>query len=149
MSKVDIKDILGAIDTCDFDFYDNLSEEEQKEFSSWLAMRFASSSANYSEYYLLQVNNLVNVNFSDLRSHPKLQWLLLASSGCGRKHYHPYIKPPKKGTADNGVEDFVKSKNPLWNSEEVSLFCRLNQENMRQYMESFGLDEKEIKKYLG
>ena len=43
MSSVPLKDVCLAIDKRNKTFYNNLDAEQQKKFSTWLYMRYASS----------------------------------------------------------------------------------------------------------
>ena len=98
MSSVPLKDVCLAIDKRNKKFYNSLDSEQQKKFSTWLYMRYASSvdSPIFRDHYLQMVNDLVNVNFSDLKNHVELQWLLMSLCGIGKKQFHPWIKPGKR-----------------------------------------------------
>jgi hypothetical protein len=88
---LDIKDVLSNLDCNNYEYYNNLSDDEKKEISSFVLMRFlSSSSGNYPEHYLLCVNDIVNYNFSILNKHPNLMWMSLALCGIGSKQYHPW-----------------------------------------------------------
>ncbi|SVC32082.1 uncharacterized protein METZ01_LOCUS284936, partial [marine metagenome] len=98
MSSVPLKDVCLAIDKRNKTFYNNLDAEQQKKFSAWLYMRYASSVDGpiFRDHYLEMVNDLVNVNFNDLTKHKELQWLLISLCGIGKKQFHPWIKPGKR-----------------------------------------------------
>ena len=88
MSSVPLKDVCLAIDKRNKKFYNSLDDEQQKKFSTWLYMRYASSvdSPIFRDHYLQMVNDLVNVNFSDLKNHIELQWLLMSLCGIGKNN---------------------------------------------------------------
>lgn len=146
--KLNLKEVLAAIDTNDFGFYDRLDEEERKEISPWVLMRFMSSCSGpreYSEYHLMVTNDVVNKEFSLMKDHPKLQWLLLACCGSGKKQFHPWI-PPGKGMKKDKLQEFVSSVYPHYKLDEIDDFIRLNEkEDLVELAEQFGYTKKEIK----
>lgn len=101
--KLDIFKMLNAIDKKDYNFYDNLSDDERKGFSAYLGLKWGASvngDNTLQHYYLASMNNYVNVNLFDVNKHPKLQWLLLvASSPNFGVHRHEWIYPKKKSTS--------------------------------------------------
>lgn len=140
--------MLNAIDNNDLEFYNNLNEDQKKEFSPWVAMRFASSAAGgnvVSSFYLMMVNELVNKNFNDLYKYPALQWKLLACCGAGQKIYHPWIKPPK-GVKKNKLESLISKTYPGANYDEIQMMLELNTDaELKQLAKEMGYDDKEIK----
>jgi hypothetical protein len=56
---LDIKRELKAVDLKDYDFYDKLTPEEQKEFSPYVLMRFVSNvqgDIDVQEHFLEMTN---------------------------------------------------------------------------------------------
>lgn len=99
-AKLDIKRELKAVDTRDYDFYDNLSDEEKKAFSPYILMRYTSNvqgSADLQEWFLETTNEYVNKNHWTLsKNHKSLLWKLFAATGVGQTMYHPYLAAGKK-----------------------------------------------------
>ena len=100
--KLDLfRKFLPAIDRKDYDFYDNLTEEERKGFSAFMGLKYgANIKGNYymQYYYLLNANNSANIHLFDLSRFPKLQWLMLASISPGKgiqKHYWVKVESKK------------------------------------------------------
>ncbi len=63
MKKIDLKSMLGAVDRRNKDFYDQLSEEQEKEFSPFMVLRWTSSikgSKELQTHYLTYANELLN-----------------------------------------------------------------------------------------
>lgn len=139
---------LPAMDFGDKKFYSKLTEEQKKEISLWVLMRFMSSSQNLPEHHLTMVNALVNNKFSSISKHPELQWMLLALCGSGRKQYHPWIAPPK-GVKKNKLEELILSHFPLLNDEELELLIKINnKEEISEFLKENGYDDKTIKELL-
>ena len=144
---IPLKSMLEAIDTNDFDFYSNLTPDQKKEFSPWLAMRYASSAqGNMAPHYLLMVNDIVNSNFTELKKHPDLQWTLLAVCGCGRPTFHPWVPPGKGKRKKDKVRDLLHSRYPLLKYDDIERMLLINTEDdIRELAQDMGMDEKEIK----
>lgn len=144
--KIPLGDMLSAIDRNDFDFYSRLSDELKKEFSPWMAMRFASSARGSAvEHYLLMVNGIVNVDFSVFKDHPDLQWKLLAVCGMGSNKYHEFIHPGKK-QKKNKLETLLMERYPTLNKDERKLLTEINStDELKELARDTGMDDKEIK----
>lgn len=99
-AKLDIKRELGAVDQRNYNFFDNLTEEEQKAFSPYVLMRYTSNvqgDRDIQEWFVEMTNELVNKNHWDLsKNHKALLWKLFAASGAGVNCYHPYLAAGKK-----------------------------------------------------
>lgn len=130
--KINLQEILLALDTNDKGFYSRLDDEQKKEFSPWLMMRYASSVTGENfEYYLTMVNEIVNVNFSILSKHPELLWMLLSICGSGRKEFHPFIQQPKKKGQLSGKRlNFIKSLYPMNNDDELRIISKTIDNNV-------------------
>ena len=146
--KLDVFRVLKALDENDKEFYNNLTDEEQKEFGGWLTMRWASSCHGSPEHYLLYVNDLVNVNFSMLADHKELIWKLLSICGTGKKERHIWIPPPKKEKKSKIHEEVFKLY-PLYKEDEIDILIQLNsKEELRELFLNNAFTDKEIKDIL-
>lgn len=148
--QVPLKEMLGALDRRDKDFYNNLNEEMKKAFSSWTAMRYASSCQGKSaEHYLLTVNEFVNCDFSVFtKEHPELQWKLLAICGVGQEQYHPWIPPGRKKGKNKIQAELSKVYPNLKNDDLAVLESILNKDELEETFINAGYDEKEIKEIV-
>jgi len=145
-ATVPLKEMLAAIDCNDLNFYSNLDAEQQKVFSPWLAMRYASSAnGRMAEHYLLMVNGFVNVDFSALYNHPELQWKILAVIGAGSKQFHPWIRPGKKKGKNKIQEEFSKLY-PAMKHDELELLESIHtKDEIKDLFRDAGYTNKEIK----
>lgn len=149
-NKIPLKTMLGAIDRNDFDFYSSMTDDQRKDFSPWLAMRYASSgNKGYDAiHYLLMVNDLVNRDFSSLKEHPELQWKLMATCGTGSNCFHPWIAPGKRKKKDK-LADALRKVYPTLRKSELELLCKINsKDDLKQMMADRGLSNDEIKEVL-
>lgn len=151
MSKINLKSVMKAIDTRDVDWYNNLSEDDKKEVSIWQLMRFASScnssipDINY--HYLVMTNEIVNVNFNNLRKHTDLQFRLLQTVGIDSPQFHPWIKPPKSIKKDN-LSEYLKTIFTDLNDDEISILASNDKKDIKLFLRERGLTDQEIKEIL-
>lgn len=146
--QIPLRDMLNAIDRNDLGFLDRLNDEQRNAFSSWTAMRFASSSPRAPEHHLLMVNGIVNVDFNTLRGHPGLQWRLLAVCGTGTAQQHPWIPPGKRGKK-NSREGFLREHWPELGDQDITtLAVSLSDHEIRELAMDQGLDDQTIREIL-
>lgn len=145
-SKIPLKTMLSSIDTNNKNFYTKLDDDQKKEFSSWLVMRWASCvKGDLAEHYLLMVNGLVNSDFSSLNKHPELQWKLIAICGAGRTQFHQWVKPPKK-KAKNKIQTFLAISFPHAKADELALLEKIHTKaDLKQLAKDMAYTDKEIK----
>ena len=148
MSSVPLKDVCLAIDKRNKTFYNNLDAEQQKKFSTWLYMRYASSVDGpiFRDHYLEMINDLVNVNFNDLTKHKELQWLLISLCGIGKKQFHPWIKPGKRKEKPKIKTWLAKAFLNLKDSELDTLIELNTIDELKDYATQQRLTDKEIER---
>ena len=88
---------LEALDKKDYGWFDRLTEEQKKGFSSYMLLQWMSTVQGnevIQRYYLQNTDYSANKNLfhENIIKHHKLQWLMLCtiSPGIG-KQYHKYI----------------------------------------------------------
>lgn len=150
--KLPLKNQLDALDKKKRGWYSNLSDEDKKQISPWVLMRYLSSSQNnnrqFIDYYLEMTNDVVNVHFNSVRHHPELQIQLMQAVGIGRTEYHPWIAPGKKGK-ESKMHSIVSDFYPNLNDDEVELFVQNNsKEELVDMLDQLGYSKKDIKKIL-
>ncbi len=154
MSKTPMLDmfkrVLPAIDTRNKQFYERLTEEEQKGFAAWLVMRYLSSAESATpeiiEHYLIMTNELVNTNFSDLKNHPELLWKLMSVVGVGKSVKHPYVAPGKgKKKKSNAFKAWLHEQYNHLSEQEIDLlFSNITREQARDMLEQYQIKDKDI-----
>jgi len=153
MAKVPMLDmfkrVLPSIDTRSKTFYDNLTEEEKKGFSPWLVQRYLSSaeSANSGiiEHYLIMTNDIVNVNFSDIKD-PEMTWLLMSIVGIGKSIKHPYIAPGGgKRKKKNAFKSWLSEQYPHLDDQELDIWIsNLDKKSAKDLLEQFQVKDKDV-----
>lgn len=162
--KITIKEETAAIDVGAKDLWDTLSEDERKQISLYLLIRYASSvkfnrndekkfkisEADAQELAIFKTNEYYNKHYFQLTKHPKLLWYLLCMCGNENKniYYHEWIGYKKKNT-DNKLSKLLEQQFPAMKLDEIELLISLNNKNdFKEYAKNLGLDDKEIKKIL-
>lgn len=149
---LDIKRELAAVDEKNYDFFDQLSEDEKKEFSPYVLLRYVSNvngDADLQEWFIETVNETVNKNFWALtKNHKSLLWKLYAASGIGSKFFHPYLALGKKEKTDK-FEKLLLELYPAAKLDEIKLLAKLmNKDDREKLFEDLGFDKKKKKEYV-
>lgn len=144
--KLDIKEVLANIDKKKYNYYSTLSDDEKKSIVPWTLMRFLSSgqTTDMANYYLQMTNEVVNCNFSDLKNHPELQWMLMCIVGIGSKQFHPWVQPPKKKTK-NRIQEYLYELYPHLSSLELDMLeILLGKDGLKEHLKQTGMTDKDI-----
>ena len=152
---LDIASEMLALDKKDRAFFDKLTEEERKKFSTYLMIRWGSSvqgETDLQAYYLQATNLRMNTNFFAIpKQHDKLNWLTATtiSPGMG-KQYHQWIKQQKKDGGGNKVQKFLQKLYPNAKLDDLELLEKVNDlKAWKKLAEDMGWDKAQIKKELG
>lgn len=148
---LDIKRELAAVDQRNYDFYDNLSDQEKKEFSPYVLMRYTSNvegDRDLQEWFLERTNELVNKDHWTLsKNHKALLWKLFAGVGIGGKLYHPYLKASSKEKAVK-IEKLLAELYPAMKLAEIKMMARMmTKEDKQELFDKMGFDKKQRKDY--
>ncbi len=151
--KLTIQSEMRAYDQKDRVFYDELTDEERKKFSTYLMLKYGANvngSADFQEWYLRAVNERVNQNYFDLNQHPKLQWLLCTtvSPDMGlQRHY--WLNSQKDSSNTGRAEKFLAAEFPHLSDTEIELMAKINtREQLVAMAQGLGWDDARIKKEL-
>ena len=146
--KLSINNEMAVFDRKDRDFYDNLTDEERKKFSTFLMIRYGSSvqgSRDLQEFYVISCNERLNKHFFSLHKHPKLQWLMATtvSPGLGTFRHH-WIAPKKKEAGPAGsVKKQLADLFPNMKTDEIDLLANMtSKKELDQYLKDLGQEKK-------
>lgn len=153
--KLSVASEMRSLDGKDRNFYDSLTEDEKKKFSTFLMIRYGSSVSGIPElqaYYLQATNQRLNKNFFSIKkAHDKLNWLAATtiSPGMGTQN-HQWLAAPKKATSNNKAEKFLAKLYPAMKAEDVTLMANLNTAaEIKQLAVDMGMTKEIIKAVLG
>lgn len=150
-AKLDIKRELGAVDNKNYNFYENLTDEERKAFSPYILMRYTASvqgDRDIQEWFIEMTNEMVNKNHWDLsKNHKALLWKLFAATGAGVSCYHPYLAAGKKEKA-NKIEKLLAEIYPAKKMDEIKLLASMmDKKDKEELFDKMGFDKKQRKEY--
>ena len=151
--KLEINYEMARFDLKDRGFYDDLSDEEKKKFSTYLMIRYGSAvqgQKELQEYYLLSTNQNLNKHyFSIPKAHDKLRWLMATcvSPDMG-KHRHEWIAFKGKSGKNKRVELLSK----LYPDQKIEDLDTLSQvmsdTDIKRLLVDQGWSDKDIKEAL-
>lgn len=153
---IDIKSEMAALDRKDRDFYDNLSDEDKKKFSTFLMIRWGAcvtGDPDLQAYYLKATNLRLNKNFFAINKtrHDKLNWLAATtiSPGMGNQ-FHQWISLKKKEGPNAKVRKFFATLYPAMKDADLDLMAKLNDvKAVKKHAEELGMTKEQIKAALG
>ena len=144
--KLNIGNEMRQLDAKNRDFYDELTPEERKKFSTFLMVRWGSAvdgSREIQEYYVQSVNHYLNKHFFTIHRHPKLQWLMAtaASPGMGAMR-HNWIAPKKKEAGASAIKKQLRELYPHFKDDEIDLMAELtDKKEIAQLQRAHGNDK--------
>lgn len=145
--KLNIGNEMRQLDCKNRNFYDQLSDEEKKKFSTYLMVRWSSSvegSQELQEYYVQSCNHYLNKHFFDIGRHPKLQWLCATavSPGLGAMR-HTWIAPKKKASGQTAKRRQLEQIFPNYKDDEIDVMMKIvTQKEIDQYFLDLGENDK-------
>jgi hypothetical protein len=146
--KLNIANEMKVFDHKVRTFYDDLTPEERKKFSTYLMIRWGSAvqgSRELQEFYVIATNERLNKHFFNVGKHPKLQWLLATtvSPDMGSQR-HQWIAPKKKEPGASGIRKQLAELYPHLRDDELNLMAEINtKKDIDEYLKASG---QEIKK---
>jgi len=144
--KLNISNEMRELDAKNRDFYDELTPEERKKFSTFLMVRWGSavdSSREIQEYYVQSTNHYLNKHFFTMHRHPKLQWLMATavSPGMGSMR-HNWIAPKKKEAGASAIKKQLRELYPHFKDDEIDLMAALtDKKEIAQLQRAHGNDK--------
>jgi hypothetical protein len=127
-------------------FYDDLTVEERKKFSTFLMLRWGSAvegSRELQEFYVIATNERLNKHFFDIGKHPKLQWLLATtvSPDLGVMR-HNWISPKKKETGLSAKRKALQEIFPTYKDDEIDVMAKITtQKEIDAYHKAAGKEK--------
>jgi hypothetical protein len=144
--KLNISNEMRQLDAKNRDFYDELTPEERRKFSTFLMVRWGSAvdgSQEIQEYYVQSTNHYLNKHFFTMHRHPKLQWLMATavSPGMGAMR-HNWIAPKKKEAGAGAIKKQLRELYPHFRDDEIDLMASLtDKKELAQLQRAHGNDK--------
>lgn len=153
--KLQLKEILAAVDSNVRDLWDAADDENKKVIKGDLFRlnRYISNvqrgNKEIKAHFVLSVNEYFNKHWDVLSKHPKLLWLLLCMCSYDNKtiFYHEWIGNKKKtGNNDKKIE-FLAELYPTMKMSDVELLATQYTDNeLSKLAIDLGMLDTEIKK---
>ena len=142
--KLPLSRVLAAIDQKDYDFYDRLDPDQQKQISPFLLNRYTSlvkGDSDLHAYYLIATNQRVNSNYFSLSKHPKLVWQLLCTCSPGMgKQFHQWVGHKKKKNKHGKIKQQLEVIYPNMKQDELDLISAITTEQeLQEYNSDAGI----------
>lgn len=148
--KLDIFDVLNAIDRRDGAFLGRQDEDAKKAFAPRVVLRWAGSvRGREAAAYMTYMNEVVNVQFDDLNDHPELQFRLMAVCGAGSRQQHDWIPMTKIGKAAPKINAFLLRFWPLASASEIDLLLsKFDSTSFEEFVNGSGCSPEEAKSLI-
>lgn len=144
--KLNIANEMRVFDNKVRSFYDDLTTEEKKKFSTYLMVRWGSSvqgSRELQEFYVIATNERLNKHFFNVGKHPKLQWLMATtvSPDMGPQR-HQWIAPKKKEPGAGSLKKQLAELFPHYKDDEIELLATITtKKELDAYIKQHGRDK--------
>ena len=144
--KLNIANEMKVFDRKVRSFYDDLTPEERKKFSTYLMIRWGSSvqgSRELQEFYVISTNERLNKHFFNVGRHPKLQWLMATtvSPDMGTQR-HQWIAPKKKEPGAGSLKKQLAELFPHYKDDEIDLLAAITtKKELDAYIKQHGREK--------
>jgi hypothetical protein len=144
--KLNIANEMRVFDQKDRTFYDNLTDEERKKFSTYLMIRWGSSvqgSKDLQEFYVIATNERLNKHFFNIGKHPKLQWLLATTVSPDLGAFrHQWIAPKKKEPGAGSLKKQLAELFPTYKDDEIEVLAAITtKKELDAYIKQHGREK--------
>lgn len=148
-NKLELKEILAAIDLKATEVWEEWTEEQQKQVAFYLLIRYCSSVKGSSAADAVTLTNeRYNKHYFTLAKHPKLLWHLACSTGVGNGNikFHEWIGYKKKESSNKKAK-FLEQVFPNYKQDEIAILEKItSNEEFKTYAKNLGYSDQEIKK---
>ena len=144
--KLNIANEMRVFDNKVRSFYDDLTPEERKKFSTYLMVRWGSAvqgSRELQEFYVISTNERLNKHFFNVGKHPKLQWLMATtvSPDMGAQR-HQWIAPKKKEPGAGSLKKQLAELFPHYKDDEIDVLAAITtKKELDAYIKQHGRDK--------
>ena len=144
--KLNIANEMRVFDNKDRTFYDSLTDEERKKFSTYLMIRWGSSvqgSRDLQEFYVIATNERLNKHFFNIGKHPKLQWLLATTVSPDMGAFrHQWIAPKKKEPGAGSLKKQLAELFPTYKDDEIEVLAAITtKKELDAYIKQHGREK--------
>jgi hypothetical protein len=150
--KLDIFELLKAIDKRDKNWLSQQSLESQKAFNPKIVLRWASTVPNNGTeaYYMLFIlNERLNVHLWTLQKHPELLYKLFASCGIGKQIKRQWLGDKQTKRENNKAYNLLALHNTNASEKELDMLLSLyTKDTFSEFISECGLQPDVAKETL-
>lgn len=141
---LDVFQLLGQLDKKDYQIWSNLKEDQKKEFSALVTMRWMTGTS--SAYQLVLLNELVNTTVFAMPEHKELMMKLLAVCSDGTPKRYGWVNYKMAGGSKKVklAVKLVATRYGLNDADAQDTLKHFNQEELIEMAESLGWQKDEI-----
>lgn len=141
---LDIFMLLGEIDKKNYNLWDSLSEEQKKEFSPLVTMRWMAGTTDQRQIIFL--NEVVNLAVFNISNHAELMMKLLTVCSSGAKKRYTWINYKMSSAKKNKKAVELIAEHYQMSLKEAEDTARLfSPEEIMELGEAQGLQKDELK----
>ena len=142
--KLDIFKLLASIDQKNKNHYHTLTEEELKEFSPYVIMRWLTGTSNIRNVYF--INEIVNPYIFDgtMRKHPELLYDLMLICTTGSRQRYKWSMP-KKEIAYPLITNLICEYFNFSKDHAKVVMPNLTEEDLLSYADQLAYQKEEIR----
>jgi len=155
MAKLELKDILSAVDQGGRDIWDLLDEEQKKSVSFFLLNRYVSSvktkDPEKQEHFIMATNEYFNKHWKLFNKHPKLLWqlLCLCAHESKQEFFHEWIGYKKKQGNGQKKQKFLEQVFPNHKLADIELMASMNSlQDLKEYAVELGWSDQKINEFF-
>lgn len=143
--RINIFDVLKHIDMKDYNFYDNLPEEVQKDYQPLVIMKWLAGTKDARQIVFL--NELVNTGVFTAHTHKGLlhKLMCVCTTGSAKRYFWNKTKP-KNGASMPKTVDVISRSYGYSSKEAVDALPLLTKEDILELANELGLQKEEITK---
>lgn len=142
---LDVFDLISKIDQKNYDLWSGLTEEQKKEFSPLITMRWMAGVDD--PFQVIMLNELVNRIVFSLPDHKELMLKLLTVCSNGKRkrcQWVPY-KVTKGSIKKNPVVELIAHENQISIDDAEDLVVFYTHDEIIELAEKHGLQKEEVK----
>lgn len=143
--KVDIFDFLKKVDSSDFYYYSDLTDDQKKSLSLVVAARWMSCTKNAKQ--VVAVNALVNpFTFKYSSKHPELLYKLMLIASSGTEKNYKWVGKKKKISSKPTSAQALAEYYGISSAKADGYLANFSLDDVLECAESLAYDDAQIKK---
>lgn len=142
--SLDVFDLLSKIDRKDYEIWDNLNEEQKKEFAPLVVMRWMAGCGDPVQ--LIFLNEIVNTSVFQLGDHKELLLKLLTVCSNGKSKRYSWInyKVSNGSKKSKKVNELIATHYHMSLKEADEARPLFSEQEILELAEMHGLQKEEI-----